>query len=30
MSAKLASPGLLKMKVIWIKGYDIIIADAYM
>ena len=25
MSAKIATPGLLKMKVFWKKGYDVII-----
>ena len=27
MSAKLAAPGLLKIKIFWSKGYDVIIFD---
>ena len=27
MSAKLATPGLLKIKIFWNKGYDVIILD---
>ena len=27
MSGKLTTPGLLKIKIFWIKGYDIIILD---
>ena len=27
ISAKLATPGLLKIKIFWNKGYDIIICD---